>query len=153
MSPGLAQTLTEAFWQPSIWLPPNSTWSDIELPRKAQFGHLAYPLPMAFILMVVRFFLDRWLYRYSRHYRTEIAPCCLQDQLGQLSVWRTKRRGRPSRIQCWKQHSNAGNWTWNPCVPTPGCQTGRSVFGWGWEIMLESQYWFSLNSLILIRNI
>ena len=64
MSRHLAHTLTEAFWQPSIWLPPNSTWSDIEMPRKAQFGHLAYPLPMAFILMVVRFFLDRALYRY-----------------------------------------------------------------------------------------
>ena len=72
MSRHLANTLTEAFWQPSIWLPPNSTWSDIEIPRKAQFGHLAYPLPMAFILMVVRFFLDRALYRYLQAVRCKI---------------------------------------------------------------------------------
>ena len=64
MTRHLLTQISEAVWQPTIWLPPNSTWSDIELPEKAQFGHLAYPLPLAFILMVVRFFLDRAVYRY-----------------------------------------------------------------------------------------
>merc|ERR1711936_496957 len=63
MTRHLLTQISEAVWQPTIWLPPNSTWSDIELPEKAQFGHLAYPLPLAFILMVLRFFLDRAVYR------------------------------------------------------------------------------------------
>ena len=52
------------FWREEIWLPPNSTWPDIEQEGKAQFGHLAFPLPIAFLMMVARFFLDRCLYRF-----------------------------------------------------------------------------------------
>jgi len=51
------------FWKEEIWLPPNSTWSDIEHEDKAQFGHLAFPLPLAFLMMVARFFLDKFFYR------------------------------------------------------------------------------------------
>ena len=56
-------TLSGLFWHQGVWLPPNSTWSDIERPGSAQFSHLAFPLPLAFIMMVLRFFLERSLYR------------------------------------------------------------------------------------------
>ena len=96
MSRHLASTLTEAFWQPSIWLPPNSTWSDIEMPRKAQFGHLAYPLPMAFILMVVRFFLDRGLYRYlCSHYNTTYSHVSSPRPIGVALGVKDKKKRPP----------------------------------------------------------
>jgi len=63
MEESIVTRISNTFWTETIWLPPNSTWNDIDLPEKARFRHLAYPLPLAFILMVLRFFLDRCLYR------------------------------------------------------------------------------------------
>ena len=68
MSCSLETNMSSAyiFWKEEIWLPPNSTWSDIEHEDKAQFGHLAFPLPLAFLMMVARFFLDKFFYRFVR---------------------------------------------------------------------------------------
>ena len=62
--------LADIIWQEKIWLPPNSTWSDVDHPDRAQFKHLAYPIPLAFLMMVLRFFLDRLLYRW-KHLTTD----------------------------------------------------------------------------------
>lgn len=58
-------SFTEILWHRGVWLPPNTTWEQIEEPGRAQFSHLAYPLPLAFLMMVLRFFLDRCLYRLA----------------------------------------------------------------------------------------
>ena len=98
----------------------------------------------------------KYSYRYlhiSRYYKADTELSRHQDQSGKPLVWRTKRRGSPSRILCWKQHFNAGNPTWNLCVPTPACQADRSVFGWGWEIMLESQSGFIISTVYIHLSI
>ena len=59
-------SFTDILWHRGVWLPPNTTWDQIEEPGRAQFSHLAYPLPLAFLMMVLRFFLDRGLYRYAQ---------------------------------------------------------------------------------------
>ena len=61
-------SFTEILWHRGVWLPPNTTWEQIEEPGRAQFSHLAYPLPLAFLMMVLRFFLDRCLYRLATTY-------------------------------------------------------------------------------------
>merc|ERR1712142_258906 len=52
-------SLSERFWSPAIWLPPNITWDNFHSdPEYAQFSHLAYPFPLAFILILVRVLVE-----------------------------------------------------------------------------------------------
>ena len=58
----LARNLSRAFWSPDVWLPPNITWDDIAPNARNQYAdyrHLLYPLPMALVLLVLRFALER----------------------------------------------------------------------------------------------
>jgi ceramide synthetase len=54
--------LLDKFWNPDVWLPPNVTWADLEPNDKiayANYRHLVIPLPLAVILLVLRFVLER----------------------------------------------------------------------------------------------
>ena len=58
----MSETLSEWFWNPDVWLPPNITWADIksnETVKYAEFEDLYHPIPMAFIFLVIRFFIER----------------------------------------------------------------------------------------------
>lgn len=70
------------FWNPNIWLPPNVTWESFQeeasaenesninsdgLPPKdgefAQFSDLWYPIPMAVMMMVLRWIVEKYIFR------------------------------------------------------------------------------------------
>ena len=54
----------DSFWSPSIWLPPNITWDSFTSePGYAQFYDLAYPFPLAIILIAVRLMVERGIFR------------------------------------------------------------------------------------------
>lgn len=57
--------VSAAFWSPSIWLPPNTTWDDISpnsQNRYTNYKHLIVPLPMAIVLLGVRYALERYCF-------------------------------------------------------------------------------------------
>lgn len=56
------QTVSDAFWDPSIWLPPNITWADLEPNDTNQYANhkdLLYPIPMAAVVLVIRYFIEK----------------------------------------------------------------------------------------------
>lgn len=55
----------DSFWSERIWLPPNTTWADIapEASKEIQhadYRHLFYPLPMAFLMLLLRYCLEKY---------------------------------------------------------------------------------------------
>ena len=88
-------TISRWFWNPDIWLPPNVTWESFEIEvtlhncylqssdnfitveqeedtvlqsgKFAQFSHLAYPLPMAGLVIAVRWLVEHAFRRLGRH--------------------------------------------------------------------------------------
>lgn len=60
----LVRALLDKFWSPDVWLPPNVTWADLEPNDKiayANYRHLVIPLPLAFMLLGIRFILERFV--------------------------------------------------------------------------------------------
>lgn len=58
----ILKNVSSAFWSTDVWLPPNITWDDIKPNSEnkyADYQHLIYPLPMAFILLIIRYALER----------------------------------------------------------------------------------------------
>lgn len=58
------QYFMEVFWSEHIWLPPNTTWADIapESSKEIQHPdhrHLLYPLPMALVMLLLRYLFER----------------------------------------------------------------------------------------------
>ncbi|KYN31831.1 LAG1 longevity assurance like protein 5, partial [Trachymyrmex septentrionalis] len=56
--------ISATFWSPHIWLPPNITWEDINPNadnKYANYQHLIYPLPMAIVLLGIRYTLESYL--------------------------------------------------------------------------------------------
>lgn len=54
--------ISATFWSPDIWLPPNITWEDISPNadnKYANYQHLIFPLPMAFVILGIRYTLER----------------------------------------------------------------------------------------------
>ena len=62
------------FWNDDIWLPPGITWDTMKQPQSvnnttiypeqfAQFGDLLYPLPLALLMILVRWVVERGLFR------------------------------------------------------------------------------------------
>lgn len=54
----------DTFWSENIWLPPNTTWADIapDVNSKIQHAdhrHLLYPLPMALVMLLLRYFFEK----------------------------------------------------------------------------------------------
>lgn len=64
---GLLQSITQTFWTPLVWLPPNTTWDDIAPGSRPDVNHadyrdLIWPLPMAVAVILLRYSLERfWL--------------------------------------------------------------------------------------------
>lgn len=57
------RAVAHEFWKPSIWLPPNITWEDLKSTPEIQYAdyrHLIYPLPMAFLFLLTRYILERY---------------------------------------------------------------------------------------------
>lgn len=59
----MLQRLSDLFWSPSIWLPGNTTWADLEPDEKMSFTnyrHLyIYPIPLALVILLVRFAIEK----------------------------------------------------------------------------------------------
>lgn len=61
----MLRVLLDAFWNEDVWLPPNTTWADLEPgPDKpveyTDHRHLMYPIPLAFVLIVLRQVLEKY---------------------------------------------------------------------------------------------
>ncbi|XP_059224190.1 ceramide synthase 5 [Stomoxys calcitrans] len=57
--------LSNTFWSPNVWLPPNVTWSDIAPGSRddvhhADYKDLIWPLPLAGIIMLIRYSVERF---------------------------------------------------------------------------------------------
>ncbi|XP_044741192.1 ceramide synthase 6 [Chrysoperla carnea] len=52
------------FWNEDVWLPPNTTWNDLTPGRNGinytDYRHLVYPIPMAAVMLVLRYVLERY---------------------------------------------------------------------------------------------
>lgn len=80
---GILDYISKAFWSEDVWLPPNTTWADIAPGARhgvshANYKHLYYPLPMALIMLGIRYIFERYWFspigislgiRYSRSKR------------------------------------------------------------------------------------
>lgn len=56
--------IVETFWSTSIWLPPNVTWNDLAPGSRSDVIHanykdLVWPLPMACVVLLLRYTLER----------------------------------------------------------------------------------------------
>lgn len=56
--------IIDTFWSEHIWLPPNTKWSDLKPKNSTEIDHtdsthLLYPFPMAFVMLVCRYLLER----------------------------------------------------------------------------------------------
>lgn len=56
---GILSKALETFWSPSVWLPPNVTWADIEPGSNpeidyADYRDLIWPIPLAFVILAIR---------------------------------------------------------------------------------------------------
>lgn len=54
----------DTFWSENVWLPPNTTWADIAPSasskiQHADHRHLLYPLPMALVMLLLRYFFEK----------------------------------------------------------------------------------------------
>ena len=57
--------LRNTFWSTQIWLPPNTTWSDIAPGSRQDVNHadykdLIWPLPLALLVMLTRYSFERY---------------------------------------------------------------------------------------------
>jgi sphingoid base N-palmitoyltransferase len=56
------RAISERFWTKDVWLPPNATWADVSKNDVVQHTvpfDLIYPIPMALILLVLRYLCER----------------------------------------------------------------------------------------------
>lgn len=56
------ELLTNTFWSEHVWLPPNKTWADLaknDVVRHTDYRDLIYPLPMALVILLVRYVFER----------------------------------------------------------------------------------------------
>jgi hypothetical protein len=60
------ESVFHLFWEDSIWLPPNTTWKDVE-PTKdgvyTEFTDLWYPIPVAFAILLLRYVFERYIFK------------------------------------------------------------------------------------------
>jgi len=70
----LSNDISLWFWNPDIWLPPNITWSTFKEPKVlndtviepenyAKFSDLWYPIPMALVVMVIRWVVEKGIFK------------------------------------------------------------------------------------------
>ena len=52
------------FWSEDIWLPPNVTWDTFAYDDNfAQFSHLYFPIPAAFVVIAIRLVIEKNIFR------------------------------------------------------------------------------------------
>lgn len=61
----LLRSISDSFWSTRVWLPPNTTWADIapgSRPdvRHADYKDLIWPLPLALVLIVLRYLVETY---------------------------------------------------------------------------------------------
>lgn len=54
----------DVFWSEHVWLPANTTWADLAPNASSEVRHtdyrdLLYPIPMAVIMLVLRYLLEK----------------------------------------------------------------------------------------------
>lgn len=59
----LFEQISNTFWSPSVWLPPNTTWEDIAPGARHDVDHADYrdlwwPLLMALVLLALRYVVE-----------------------------------------------------------------------------------------------
>ena len=70
----LSSSISGWFWNEDIWLPPKVTWNSFNHPHTvntrtfnpeqfAQFSDLWYPVPMAFIVIILRWVVERGIFK------------------------------------------------------------------------------------------
>ena len=55
----MEESFSKWFWNDEFWLPPNSTWEDVN----TKTSHLAYPLVIGLVLVVVRWLVEGLVFR------------------------------------------------------------------------------------------
>lgn len=59
----ILRNISAGFWSPDVWLPPNTTWDDLAPTAEnkyVDYRHLAYPIPMAMVILGLRYVLERY---------------------------------------------------------------------------------------------
>lgn len=56
--------ISDTFWEPTVWLPPNTSWADIAPGARpdiqpADYRDLWWPIPIAFVILIIRHALER----------------------------------------------------------------------------------------------
>ena len=63
----MTSELSAWFWDDTFWLPPNVTWSSLKSREPevstASFSDLAYPLGLAWIILLIRKVVERFVFR------------------------------------------------------------------------------------------
>ena len=68
-------SMSSKFWNDDVWLPPGVTWSSMKQPQTvnnttiypeqfAQFGDLWYPLPLALVMLLARWLVERGIFKH-----------------------------------------------------------------------------------------
>jgi sphingoid base N-palmitoyltransferase len=60
----ILKQISDVFWSTSVWLPPGTKWDDIKPGSRADinhadYRHLIYPIPMAAVVLVIRFIVEK----------------------------------------------------------------------------------------------
>lgn len=60
----IIKEISDTFWTPKIWLPPNITWADIAPGSRPDVQHadyrdLIWPIPLALIVLAIRYVIER----------------------------------------------------------------------------------------------
>ena len=64
-----ARALSQWFWNERVWLPPNVTWEELDTLAESnennysKFSYLWYPIPAAFLLIFIRTFSEKAVFR------------------------------------------------------------------------------------------
>ncbi|KAL1502415.1 hypothetical protein ABEB36_007558 [Hypothenemus hampei] len=91
----------DAFWSPNVWLPPNTTWADIAPESSTEINHadsrhLLYPLPMALVVLVIRYVLEKYWF----------TPVALS-----LGIKNTKPKKAPSNVALEQAFALSKKWS------------------------------------------
>lgn len=55
------EEVSDAFWSPSFWLVPNTTWSDITY-EHTNHKDLLWPIPMAIAVLAMKYFIRKYIF-------------------------------------------------------------------------------------------
>lgn len=60
----ILQPIFDTFWSTSVWLPPNTTWADIQPGARPDvvypnYRHLMLPIPLALVILLLRMVVER----------------------------------------------------------------------------------------------